>query len=206
MTKRNCIIFDCDDILLDYMEGLKKFVEKHYDIYPAGYSTDYVLNEWLGVDEYTCQEIINHFNHNSYEFGLLKQLEDGLSTELLILYNHAKKHDTDLVVLTKSGKKGHGEVLRKVNLMNTFGDIFSEIIIIETNETKRASLLKLKSKYNVLCFVDDYVGNIDDGIKCGINSVLIERHHNVKHKGKEQYVFFKDWELLIDYLYELIKQ
>lgn len=203
LNKPKAIIFDCDDILLDYMQGIKKFIKTKYNIDTVGLPTDYVLNDWCGVSPEKMMEIIKDFNEQSVAFGLLEPLHYR-TKEIMGMVSRSCKGQIDLIVLTKSGTFGHGEVLRKVNLINVFGDIFKEVIIIETYESKKGSLMKLKSKYDVLCFVDDYVKNIDDAVECGIHSVLLERTHNIKHKGTNGYNFFRDWIELYKHLDDLI--
>lgn len=205
LEKKKCFLFDCDDILLDYMTGIKKFIEQHYNIKPEGLPDDYVLNKWAGISGNKMMKIISHYNEQSYEFGLLEALDER-TVQVMKSLHTVLQGKADLIVLTKSGTLGHGEVLRKVNLMNVFGDIFKDIIIIEKYESKTGSILKLQQDYDILCFVDDYVKNIDDAVACGVNSVLIERSHNVKHKSNPDYTFFKDWYELNEYLFGLMKE
>lgn len=187
------------------MQGIQDFIEQHYNIKPSGLPDDYVLNHWAGISGNKMMRIISHFNENSYEFGLLKPLDERTVHVMKSLHT-VLNGEVDLIVLTKSGTLGHGEVLRKVNLMNVFGDIFKDIIIIEKYESKTGSILKLQQDYDILCFVDDYVKNIDDAVACGVNSVLLERSHNIKHKVNPDYTFFKDWHELNEYLIGLMKE
>lgn len=201
--KKKAIVFDCDDILLDYMNGIKTFLDVHYNIKPDGLPTDYVLNDWAGVSGNKMMKIISHYNEKSFEFGLLKPVHHR-TVELMQVLHRVARGQIDFIILTKSGTMGHGEVLRKVNLMNVFGDIFKDIIIIEKYESKKGSILKIQQDYDILCFIDDYVKNIDDAVSCGVNSVVLERAHNVKHKESGKYTFMKDWIELYKYLDNLI--
>ncbi len=201
--KRKAIVFDCDDILLDYMKGIKAFLKLHYNINPPGLPDDYVLSSWAGVSDAEMIKIIAHYNEQSYEFGLLEPVHHR-TVDLMKVLHSVARGQVDFIVLTKSGTLGHGEVLRKVNLFNTFGDIFKEIIIIEKYESKKGSILKIQQNYDILCFVDDYVKNIDDAESCQVNSVILERTHNIKHKESGKYTFKKDWIELYKYLDNLI--
>lgn len=192
--KKDCFVFDCDEVLLDHMGGLYKFVLKYYpNIIPKTfYPNTYDLCDWLGCSQENVQEIIRHFNQNSYEFGLLEPI--GSSTVLAMKNIRKKYPNAHIVVLTKSGTFGHGEVLRKVNIINKFGnDIFDDIIIIEMYESKKGELYKLSQNYNVRFLVDDYIGNIDVSRSLGIPSIMFACMHNLNYANTEDFYYAGNW-------------
>lgn len=203
--KKKCAVWDCDEVLLDHIGGLYNFVKEHYDIHPSTpYPDSYDLSEWLGgITQVEVQEIIKHFNQNSYEFGLLEPLE--YNTVSVMHELREKFPDVHFVVLTKSGTKGHGEVLRKVNLLNAFGEIFDEIIIIEMFESKKAALQKLQSQYNVRFVVDDYIKNIDTAIELEIPAIMLNASHNVEYKNNHfGFEYINNWSELRLKLYSIM--
>lgn len=106
-----------------------------------------------------------------------------------------KFSDHKFIVLTKSGTLGHGEVLRKVNLINTFGnDMFDEIIIIEMYESKKGALNKLKSKYNVKFLVDDYIKNIETAMDLKIPAIMMRSsHNNYYSENNDGFIYVNNW-------------
>ncbi|WNV47465.1 hypothetical protein ENKO_362 [Klebsiella phage fENko-Kae01] len=191
MTKQKVVVFDCDEILLDHLGGLREYVKDHFDIVTkTEYPTEYCLEEWLGLDAVQVQEVIKQFNQTAYEFGLLKPLEGAQS--LLCALRHTYP-DVVFAVLTKSGTFGHGEVLRHVNIHNVYPNIFDEIHIVEMYESKRGVLSKLKQQYDVVCLVDDYIMNIETALALEIPGIMLKRPHNEKYKVRTDFTFVENW-------------
>lgn len=190
MKKRVCI-FDVDEVLLDWMEGLRSFVEKHYDIHPVGLPSDFSLVEWLGVESGDVRDIIKHFNERAYEFGLLGRVEDDAYEYLRVLRKNFP--DVGFIALTKSGTGGHGKVLRQVNLENQYPGIFDEVHIVEMYESKRTALHKLQVQYDVQLFVDDYLANITTAKDLGIRSIMFASSHNYQYKDSTEFEYIPNW-------------
>lgn len=206
MQKLNALVWDCDEVLLDHMGGFYHFVKEHYDIHPkTTHPNDYDLRNWLGgISNAEVQAMIVHFNERSHEFGLLKPMEHN--TVRIMNELREKFRNDKFIVLTKSGTGGHGEVLRKVNLMNVFGiDMFDEIVIIEMYESKKAALLKLQSKYNVKFLIDDYYKNIETAKELDIPAVMFKASHNHHFSDyNSEYDYVTDWSNLRLKIYEIM--
>lgn len=203
--KKDCLVFDCDEVLLDHLSGLREFAKKHYNIETTTlFPHTYELGEWLGCEQDKVQDIINHFNQRSYEFGLLQSVE---SSTVHHMRDIRKKYSSaHIVVLTKSGTFGHGEVLRKVNLINTFGsDVFDEIIIIEMYESKKGALYKLQKKYNVKFLVDDYIKNIETAKELNIPGIMFATYHNLEYSNSTDFVYANNWSVLPNIIDEFMK-
>lgn len=199
-TKKDAIVIDCDEILLDHLNGFVKYVRKYYDIQTVGIPMQYHLQEWLQCDGEQVMDLLKNFNFYSYEFGLLEPMDNYVVEAMQKIRNN--NPDLALIVVTKSGTFGHGEVLRKVNLYNVFGDIFDDIIILENYQSKRATYIKLQQQYNVLTVIDDHLANIDVAISLGLDTVVLDCSHNrnqIQPNGNE-YNIVNDW---IDMYYYL---
>lgn len=203
MNKPDCLVFDCDEVLLDHLGAFCSFVKEHYNITPSTERpSEYDLCEWLNVSQTEVNEMLKHFNERSYQFGLLKPLEYNTVSTMLEL--REKYPDKKFIVLTKSGTMGHGEVLRKVNLTNVFGKIFDEIIIIEMYESKKGALYRLQQKYNVKFLVDDYIKNIKDAMELGIKGIMIKAEHNTSFCFNNDFDYVNDWHDLRLKIYEVL--
>lgn len=203
-TKKKAVIFDCDEILLDHLGGFVEYVNKYYDIETKGTPVQYHLQDWLQCDGEQVMDLLKNFNFYSYEFGLLKPM-DRYTVNVMRELRSAFP-DIAFIVVTKSGTFGHGEVLRKVNLMNVFGDIFDDIIILENYQSKRATYKKLKEQYQVLTVADDHLANIDVAIELGLETVVLDCLHNrgqLQANGDE-YNIVTDWSEMGDYLYQTL--
>lgn len=202
--KKDAVIFDCDEILLDHLGGFKKYVEKYYDIQTVGEPVQYNLQDWLQCDGEQVMDLLKNFNFYSYEFGLLEPMDKWVVSAMKNLRNEYP--DVAFIVVTKSGTFGHGEVLRKVNLMNIFGDIFDDIIILENYQSKRATYSKLKEQYNVLTVVDDHLANIDVATSLGLDTVVLDCSHNRNQlqPNGDEYNIVMDWNEMYYYISSVI--
>lgn len=191
--KQKAVIFDVDDILLDYTLGIREFVREHYGRDIVGRNTEYNLCSWLqAADQTEMNSIIEHFNYNSVEFGELRPV-DGYTVKAMEMLK-AKHTDCAFVVVTKSGNKGHGTVLRTLNLRYVFGkDMFDEIVIVEPYESKRKAYHELSAKYDVRLVLDDHLPNIDEAQRQSLPTVVLLRTHNVSEKDNPKYNFVTDW-------------
>ncbi|AQW88856.1 hypothetical protein pEaSNUABM50_00327 [Erwinia phage pEa_SNUABM_50] len=201
--KKKAVIFDCDEILLNHLGGFKKYVQKYYDIETIGEPMQYNLQDWLRCDGEQVMDLLKNFNFYSYEFGLLEPMDEFTVQRMKELReNHP---DVEFIVVTKSGTFGHGEVLRKVNLHNVFGDMFDDIIILENYASKRGTYNKLMKQYNVITVVDDHLANIDVAKQLGLDAVVLECSHNVTEKDNPFYNYVQNWNEMYNYIDAKIK-
>lgn len=197
-NKKKCIILDTDDVLLDYTPAFGIFSAKHYNCVPVSelpFETGYDV--WLNVTSREIDRYVEHFNEQSWEFGTLKPIQNAIECVQFL----SGMKDTDLVVVSKCGTRGHAVPLRNANLVNVFGDVFKSVHIIEYWESKYATFQMLQDIYDVRAVVDDNIHNIDDAVKLGIPAFLFER---VQNKAlSEPYTTYATWDELTT---RLIKQ
>lgn len=204
--KDRCIVFDCDEVLLNHIGSLGEYAKLQYDINPTTpYPLAYDLSEWFGVSREKVQEIITEFNQRSYMFGLLKPVETNTVSIMHELRDRFYKEK--FIVLTKCGKKGYSEVLRNTNLMHVFGETcFDEIIIVEMNESKHEALVELKERYDVKLMIDDYINNIETSMELGIPSVMMRASHNHMYKNGYGYDYVNNWDELRLKIYSVLSK
>lgn len=201
--KKKAVILDCDEILLNHLGGFKKYVEKYYDIETVGEPMQYNLQDWLQCDGEQVMDLLKNFNFYSVEFGLLEPMD--IHTVPAMLELRRENPDVAFIVVTKSGTFGHGEVLRKVNLINVFGDIFDDIIILENYQSKRSTYTKLKEQYDIVSVVDDHLANIDVAQSLGLETLVLKCSHNADSVDDPRYQFVNDWGQMFFHLTEAIK-
>jgi FMN phosphatase YigB (HAD superfamily) len=201
--KKKAVILDCDEILLNHLGGFKKYVEKYYDIETVGEPMQYNLQDWLQCDGEQVMDLLKNFNFYSTEFGLLEPMDKFTVQNMKAL--RSENENVAFIVVTKSGTFGHGEVLRKVNLINVFGDIFDDIIILENYQSKRSTYAKLKEQYDIVTVVDDHLANIDVAQTLGLDTVVLECSHNIESIDDPRYQFVQDWNQMYHYITETIK-
>lgn len=201
--KKKAVILDCDEILLNHLGGFKKYVQKYYDIETVGEPMQYNLQDWLQCDAEQVMDLLKNFNFYSTEFGLLEPMDQYAVENMKSL--RQENPDVAFIVVTKSGTFGHGEVLRKVNLINVFGDIFDDVIILENYQSKRSTYAKLKEQYDISIVVDDHLANIDVAQNLGLQTVVLKCSHNEQSIDDPNYQFVHNWIQMYHYITESIK-
>lgn len=191
--KRKAIIFDVDDVLLDYTLGIREFVRKRTGRDIVGRNTKYDLREWLQVQSNKeMYAIINDFNFHSIEFGELPPVDNF--TVHAVRRLRQEFTDCAFIIVTKSGNKGWGTAARTLNIRNCFGtDVFDDIIIIEPNESKRQTYINIAMEYDVRMVIDDHIQNINEALKLGLPCITFGRTHNESYHDNPKYEFVHNW-------------
>lgn len=174
-TRKEAIVMDVDQVLLDYYSRLREYVNKKYGRRIEGLPDNWDMTEWLQCrDKGEMLDLIVEFSQ-SYEFGTL----DAFPGADVVLHELLREGYT-LVCLTACGHYDVTKALRKANLFHRFGDIFEEIHFVGFTESKSESMTKIEDEYDVIAFVDDKPDNIEDiflinGID---NCILMKAPHN----------------------------
>lgn len=173
MVKRDAIIFDCDEVLLSWISGFINFHNETYHTKVLGVC-NYVFNRELGISINTLQKRIDIFNQH-WKFGALSPIPTAIES---INNLHTSRPDIAKIVVTRCGVSNGTQQLRLLNLFNTFNIIFTDVIFLRPDESKYASLAKIKQSYNILGFIDDCKDNIEVGEELNIPSYLIRTPYN----------------------------
>lgn len=194
--KPRIVVFDCDDAILDWTVPFRDWHNYLYGSVATGRSKDYKLSAWLGTHPDLLDQRIKEFNH-SYMFGCLPPMKYAVDViEYIREYNVGREVEDQIhmVIVTKCGNADITKALRLANLHNVFGDVFASVIFLNNTDSKRESLADLQSKYEILMFIDDYVGNALVGHDLGINSVVFLQDHNEHMRDiHSELPFCKDW-------------
>lgn len=174
-TRKEAIVMDVDQVLLDYYSRLREFANKTYGKNIVGLPEDWDMTPWLQCE--TKEEMIELMTEfsESWEFGTLDAFPgaDVVLHELL-------REGYALICLTACGSHEVTAALRKANLFHRFGDIFEEIHFVELTEGKAEKLLAIGDKYDIIAFIDDKAENIEDAFwRADINNcILMKAPHN----------------------------
>jgi hypothetical protein len=103
----------------------------------------------------------------------------------------AEKHQYRFVVLTSLSLDPYAKELRIRNLNKIFGDIFLDVICLDTGADKDEALDQLAQKYQGNYWVEDKPENVMAGVDRGFTGILIEHGHNM---GWEDTFVAKKWE------------
>ena len=82
-------------------------------------------------------------------------------------------------MLTSLSTDPYARELRERNLKKIFGDIFIDVICLDTGADKDVSLINLAKKYQGNFWIEDKPENVMAGVDAGFKGILIEHGHNM---------------------------
>lgn len=174
MIERRTVIFDADNVLLDFNAGTHSFMEQELglelpddplvDYYPAkvlGKSREWEVNLLTAFQESSRFANLNPLPH---AVKAVKKLQDaGCSMSVITACGHPR---LDMRVLERK---------RIENLCRIFGEnAFKDIHIIPAGESKLPYLQRYKCGY----WAEDSISNALDGRKAGHRSFVVDCSHN----------------------------
>ena len=187
VVKNNKIILtDCDGVLLDWEEGFSVWMEHHGHEKVDGYQFMYNIGDRYGITPEQGKKSIKTFNESA-AIGFLPPLRDAQYYVKLL----AEKHQYRFVVLTSLSLDPYAKEFRIRNLNKIFGDIFLDVICLDTGADKDEALDQLAQKYQGNYWVEDKPENVMAGVDKGFTGILIEHGHNM---GWEDTFVAKKWE------------
>ncbi len=172
-------IFDCDDVLLDWLGGFTPWVRDRlgYAPDPAGPQT-WDMAAWLGATPEQTRKLVQDFNE-SHDFQFLKPCDGAFET--IWRLNNAG-HTCG--VLSACGKNYTVGKNRFYNLAFFFNHhnqrAFSEISLLPLGASKFDWLYKFTRKRDPqsIVFVEDNFEHAKSGVANGITSYCLRRGHN----------------------------
>lgn len=164
------IIFDCDDVLLNWQEGFRRWMKslRGIDLDPAG------PKSW-NMDEWVCQPampLVSRFNM-SHTFGSLHPVA-GAKEAVAALY--AAGHN--LHVVTACSDDPIVIRRREQNLDRVFGDVFTSITCVPLGSSKANALKSLPRGI----WVEDNVEHAIVGHLSNNKTFIMRRGHNAQRE------------------------
>lgn len=174
--KEKILVTDVDFVLLDWVYGLKPFLEskgissEHLESYKG--STYYpCLSELFFNDcEETNLKLLHEFNDSEY-IKHLPIFEEGSHEHLGEISENIK-----VFALTCLGTGEEQKQSRWQNLRDHYGDIFEDTICIPVRTSKEPYLRELMEKYEIIGYVDDREKHLQEAINCNITPLLYKRN------------------------------
>lgn len=184
MKKKPILVTDVDFVLLDWVYGLKPFLDE------KGMKSDH-LEQFRGSTYYPCLSEL-FFNKNEDEnIKLLHEFNDSEHIKHLpIFQNDSVKflqniaQEVDIYALTCLGSGVLQKENREQNLRDHYGDIFADTICIPVRTSKEPALRDLQKHHEILHYVDDRILHLKEAVDCNIDTILYKRnedHPDTKH-------------------------
>jgi len=185
--KKKVILTDIDGVMLDWEEGFSVWMEHHGYKPVDGYKLLYSIGDRYGITKDEGHKLVRLFNESA-AIGFLPPVRDAQQYVRLL----AEKHKYKFLAVTTLSKDVYARELRIRNLKKLFGDIFIDVICLDTGADKDEELDRLGRVYKGNYWIEDKPENADAGIRCGFKTSLVEHGHNLDYKGPATVV--KTWE------------
>jgi FMN phosphatase YigB (HAD superfamily) len=183
VKKDKIILTDVDGVLLDWEEGFSVWMEHHGHKPVEGYKYMYKIGERYGISKEEGNRLVRTFNESA-AIGFLPPARDAQYYVKLL----AEKHQYRFLAVTSLSTDPYAKELRERNLKKLFGDIFVDVICLDTGADKDEVLADLAKKYRGNWWIEDKPENVDAGIAAGFKGLLVEHGHNLTYSGQAQIV------------------
>jgi len=170
------VFLDCDGVLLDYVSGIRAFIEPRYGVtLNSEGPCSFDMEVWTGLPRCEIRKIINDFNGGSETgFDALSPMPGALEGVRGLLDAGYR-----LRVLSSADAGGVSISSRLKNLSSVFGDVFDDVELIGLGVSK----LDILRRYAPADWVDDHLPNAIAGLEAGHRSHVIRQSHNRSLEG-----------------------
>jgi len=170
---------------------------------------EFAFNEWMEFNGYTpVDDHKQHYNiqkrytlpSNNHGHKLIREFNASAAVGFLPPHRDAQyyvkmlheRHQYRFVALTSLSKDPYAQKLRERNLNKLFGEVFDQVICLDTGAKKDQELAELAERYGKCFWVEDHPDNLDAGICVGLKGLLMEHKHNLDYQGRGTVV--RNWE------------
>lgn len=172
---KKLILTDCDGVLLDWVSGFVKYM-KDIGFEKTGSNVNaYHFEEEYGLTRDGLKYWIDKFNH-SVAMGDLAPMSDSVEYVKKLSELGFKFH-----VITSLTNDPNAVYLRKLNLENVFGNVFSRLTCLPIGDAKDEALAEYKD--SGLYWIEDKPENADVGLEYGLRSILLDQTYNQEYNG-----------------------
>lgn len=172
---KKIITTDVDFVLLDWVAGLKPFFaekgidDSHLDRYFG--STYYpTLEELFKIsDEEHCIQLMKEFNVSPHIAHLPVFQKEAVET-----FKNLHDDGFEIIAVTCVGGSEQTHKMRTRNLQENYGDVFNldRVICVPVRTSKEPYLKKIQERGEVIMFIDDREGHLQEARNLSIKPVL----------------------------------
>lgn len=191
------ILLDCDDVLLDFLPGFRKFLEGSGYRLPPGGPGSFDLAPWIGVAGVEAGRLIRRFNDGADSgFSDLSPIPGAVSGIQAL-----RAAGAVIRVISSFSDCPKSLARRADNLERVFGaQAFEGIDAIPLGSSKAAAL----RRHPPSPFVDDLLENLRAGRDARHRPVLFAAHHNARSvtslQASGEFPVANDWPHLLEHL------
>lgn len=183
---KKILLTDVDDTLLDWLSGFISYAGQVLNRNYSGRPTNYQLEDYLGITGKEVVNLITTFNEGVINFGMLKPISN--SDKYLPEFHKA---GWQIVAISTCASSNQAHLLRKRNLVNVFGDIFSDIHLLPLHEKSKTRYLE---QYSPGVWVEDKLSLAIEGQKLQHETFIFRRLHNRADQNSPIVTWVDDWQ------------
>jgi len=171
------ILTDADGVLLDWGYAFDSWMHRHgYTI--DGEPDNYKIGIRYGLLYKDAKRLIRMFNESAW----MRKLPPHKDAIKWVKKLH-EEHGYVFHVITSQSNDQYAQHLRIKNLRELFGDtVFEKYIILDCGADKNEVLKEYEG--TGAYWIEDKPENVDEGIKNGLEGILMAHPHNKDYEGK----------------------
>jgi FMN phosphatase YigB (HAD superfamily) len=184
------ILTDCDGVLLDWEWAFGIWMqERGYVQRPNAKDYYKISDQFENLSAPDAKKFTRLFNESA-AIGFLPPLRDSVYW--------MKRLNEELgyrfICITSLSTDVNAQKLRRMNLEKYYGDVFDDVVCLETGSDKHEALDKFAG--TGYWWIEDKPENADVGFERGLRSILIEHGHNMNHTCP--YPIVKNWKEIFE--------
>lgn len=175
--KDKVILVDCDGVLLDWEYAFDAWMHRHN--YVKVNNSVYEMDVAYDMPKCEIKRLIRMFNESA-TIRKLPPLRDAMK----YVKKLHEEHGYVFHAITSLSNDQYAQHLRTKNLRELFGDTaFEKYVYLDTGADKDEALAEYK---DCECFwVEDKPENALEGLKNGLNSILMKHSHNAAFENDD---------------------
>ena len=185
--KDKIILTDCDGVCLDWEAGFNDWMStKGYVVVVSGV---YDISIMYGIEKAKGKSLIREFNNSAWMSSLpaLRDSRSGMAKLVEAGYKFLAITSLSLDVKAKA--------LRVSNLKELYGDVFVDVICLDTGADKDDALEYYRG--SGMYWLEDKWENAVLGADLGLKSILVDHPHNAEYSD-ERIVRASTWANVVE--------
>lgn len=179
------ILTDCDGVLLDWEWAFAIWMQERGFVQRPNAKDYYKIHEQFDDLSWPDAKKFTKLFNESAAIGFLPPLRDSVYW--------MKRLNEELgyrfVCITSLSTDKNAQKLRRMNLEKYYGDVFDDVVCLETGSDKHEALEVYRGSN--MWWIEDKPENADLGHDYGLRSILLEHGHNMNHQCP--YPIVKNW-------------
>jgi len=181
--KEKVILTDCDGVLLDWSYSFCQWMSRHGYVEREGFESNYAMAQRYGLDIAESKKLIRMFNESA-SIRKVPPLRDAIK----YVKKLHEEHGYVFHLITSMTNDQYAQQLRVKNLIEVFGpSVFEKYVFLDCGADKDEALYKYKD--TECWWIEDKIANAEEGLKVGLNPLLMNHDHNRDYEGPIEKVY-----------------